>query len=637
MILKRFQSSHALTRNIGVIAHIDAGKTSVTERLLFNTGMTRRCGSVDNGDTVMDYLPEERERGITITAAAITLPWRQHKINLIDTPGHVDFTVEVERSLRVLEGAVMILDASKGVQAQTLTVWKQAMRYAVSPLIFVNKMDKVGADPFKVLSDVEEKLCRVPIPINWPTLDSHGSWTGELEDHLHTPSALELLAEHDLTLLEAFLENKPAPHDAIIKALGSDKLVPVLFGSAVRNIGVAQLLDAIVDFLPPPKRGVFSSLQALAFKVVFDPRRQQLLVYARIYSGALTKGSTLTNVNKGIVERVTKLMQVMADELVEIEEIPEGSVGIIMGLKHTATGDTLASAPEKTLALPGIKFQAPVCSVSIEAASPGEQAALDRGLELLQLEDPSIQVVANDSGQTILCGQGELHLEVAEGRLASVFGTKFSTGAVQVAMKEGLDAQIYGQDVVVDHFIDREVFGVKIVAGIKVTLSSNTGTWLRFSKSFDDNYKSAMEEGVRSALSTGPIQGYPVDLSTLTVTIKDAQIYPVTTVSACRLATSEAVRLALKQAVGSFKLSEPLACVVIETPAEFVGTITGNLFSARECLELEEQSSESGNIVLQAIVPMRTMLRYTTWLRTQSSGRASFSIEFSHYSMGKRS
>lgn len=630
LLLRFCHRKFHLLRNIGIIAHIDAGKTTTTERLIYRTGLTKRAGSVDNGDTVMDYLPEERERGITITSAAITLPWKVHRLNLIDTPGHVDFTVEVERSLRVMDGAVVILDASKGVQAQTLTVWRQARRHGLKSFIYINKMDKVGADLGKCLQDIRKHFDLEPILLNEPLFE--GEQFTNVKDTSGDDSVKEKIAQYDDEFLEKYVESVVDQVDVKsamkrITAKG-DEAIAVLIGSSAKDIGTENVLDAIVDFLPAPiMKESEKDFKALAFKVVFDPKRNGFLVYCRVYSGQFSaKKQGIFNLSKGGKrEQVGKIMQVMADEMIEIDSASAGQVVILTGLKHTATGDTLStSSDESQEVLEGIKVPSPVISVSLEAESPSSQDHLDKCLEIVQLEDPSVQVRTDKTtGQTILSGMGELHLEIIESRLSKEMKAQFNTGPIAIAYQEAF-VEVFGEfKKLLD--LDREVFGIKLKGSVVVTVSEGPEEIEIRGDGLDENVKESVRDAVSSAFGRGPIGGHRVQRN-CKILIEDLEF---STPNSAHVVVFEALQSLLNEAaeVGSIKLQEPLVKVEIDAPEQFIGDLTTDLFSGRRCVECE--SFGDGRIWARA--PLRKMLGYSSWLRSRTGGMAAFTMEASGY------
>jgi elongation factor G len=622
---RKYSSKSNLLRNIGIIAHIDAGKTTTTERLIYRAGLTKRAGSVDNGDTVMDYLPEERERGITITSAAITLPWREYRLNLIDTPGHVDFTVEVERSLRVMDGAVVILDASKGVQAQTLTVWRQALSHGLKSFIYINKMDKLGADLKKCLVDVKKHFGLEPILLNEPKFDGEEfKGVKTVEDDI----IKEQIAQYDDELLEKYVSGESLNQTDIKNALfriseNGKEAIAVLVGSSAQDIGTENLLNAIVDLLPPPNVQEDQDFKALAFKVVFDTKRNCFLVYCRIYSGELaSKRRSVFNSSKGKREQFGKIMQVMADEMIEIESANAGQVVILTGLKHTATGDTLSSSDDAKV-LDGIKVPSPVISVSLEAESPSSQDHLDKCLEIIQLEDPSARVQVNKTtGQTILSGMGELHLEILESRLRKEMKAQFNTGPVTIAFQE---AFIEGFEELTKALeVDREVFGIILKGSVSVKLFEGSES-LEIKGTFDEKVKELVKDAVSSAFGRGPIGGHRVQRN-CKILIEDLQF---STPNSAHVVIFEALQSLLREAAqsGLIVLQEPLVQVEIDSSEQFIGDLMTDLFSVRRCVECDNL----GNGRIFARASLRKMLGYSSWLRSRTGGMASFTMEASDY------
>ncbi len=611
---RRFSSS--LIRNIGIIAHVDAGKTTTTEKMILASGLIRRPGSVDSGDTVMDYLPEERERGITINSAAITVPWRGHQINIIDTPGHVDFTVEVERSLRVLDGVALILDYTKGIQAQTMTVWRQAERYKLPTIVFLNKIDKGGPNE-KCLLEVERQFNMKPVLLNRPVF-MNGNLKC-LEERIPNES-VEDLCQYDQELLEKYIETEAFSTQDIIEALKrtSQFTVPVLHGSASTGLGITPLLDAIINILPPPPPPESKEFTALAFKTVFDTKRNGFLNYCRIYDGQMVgKRSGLFNVSKGKQETSVQLMQVMADELIPLQQAETGQIVVITGLKYTATGDTLSTGKTIT-ALPGIRLPAPVIGVSIEAASLSDQDRLDEALRIIQLEDPSVTVLHDqETGQTLLQGMGELHLEIIQKRLRNELKAKFSCGPIQIGYKE-----VMFENVKTTLAVNKEIFGVKITGEIEVSVKADEQqNGLKFLHC-DHSIAKFLEDGVLSALSRGPIKGFPVEKRAQITISKIAYNTP----EACRTLAFEAFKSVLQRA--NVKLHEPIVSVDLEVPAEHTGTITSDLFSVRSCIDFCVLDSFKDDLKrIRFTAPLERMLGYSTWLRTQTSGTGSFVMQ----------
>jgi len=664
-------------RNIGIIAHIDAGKTTVTERILFYTGRTYKVGEVDEGTAVMDWMAQERERGITITAAATTCHWQEHRINIIDTPGHVDFTAEVERSLRVLDGGVVVLDAVAGVEAQSETVWRQADRYGVPRICFINKMDRVGADFNHTVSMIEERLRAKAMPLQLPwgeenqfkgviDLVDNRAWLfsddmnaprvespipeekGE-EVNRHRQSLIEQLAENDDQLMLLYVEGgeiKSSEIKAAIRRLTSaNRIVPVLCGSALKNKGVQYLLDAIVDYLPSPldvppvnvidlqtgeadvrQTSDDAPFSALAFKVVADPFMGRL-VYFRVYSGKVKAGMQVLNSSKGRKERLGRLILMHANRREEIEETDTGSIAATLGLKDTFTGDTLC-APASPVLLEAIRFPEPVLSMVVEPKSKADQDRLGEAMNKLSEEDPTFKVRTDkETGQTLISGMGELHLEVLIDRMLREFNVKVNVGKPQVAYKETITvpAEIEGR--FIRQFGGRGQYGhvwlklepVERGSGFRFVDKVRGGT-------VPKEYIPAVEAGVREALETGVVAGYPiVDVK---VTLFDGSYHEV---DSSDLAFKMAGSIALKHGVRKANpiLLEPIMKLEVVMPAEFLGDVIGDLNSRRGHIEGIETHGET--CVVRALVPLAEIFGYATILRSLSQGRATYSLEFNCY------
>ena len=690
------------TRDIGIMAHIDAGKTTTTERILFYTGITHRIGEVHDGAAVMDYMEQEQERGITITAAATTCQWGDYRINIIDTPGHVDFTVEVERSLRVLDGAVAVFDAVSGVEPQSETVWRQADRYGVPRLAFVNKLDRVGATLELTVNMLRERLGAHPlvsqIPIGFegdfegvidlltmeairfsgehgetversPVADPVAGLAGDYAERAaEARSALiEALAEVDEEIEEAFLadEGGELPIDALQAAMRrvtiANKAVVVLCGSALKNKGVQPLLDAVIDYLPSPRdlppvqahevddedklvqrRPIHGDpLLALAFKVLFDPHRGPL-VFFRVYSGRLKLKDALLNVNKGKKERVNRLLQIHANKTTEVDEVSVGDIAAAVGLKFTSTGDTLIKGDDKQkIMLGGMKIPDPVIFRAIEARTAADQSALDEALNRFTREDPSFAVRSDvESGQTLVCGQGELHLEVIIDRLDREYRLKPHVGKPQVAYRETI-----GKGVTEDLEYDRDAGGKRQYARVKLQiemrdLGSGNEVLLELPKNPDGSdilpkhYIAAIKEGIEDGFTRGPLLGYPlldVGVRVVDVTMSDTD----SSESAFRAAAAMAFMQGTEKAAP--KLLEPTMTVEVVVPEDFTGAVHSDLNTRRGRVTGlgpapgQSESKGSGAQLVSAEVPLAEMVGYATSLRSATQGRAVYTMRFSHY------
>jgi elongation factor G len=664
-------------RNIGIIAHIDAGKTTVTERILFHTGRTYKVGEVDEGTAVMDWMAQERERGITITAAATTCHWQEHRINIIDTPGHVDFTAEVERSLRVLDGGVVVLDAVSGVEAQSETVWRQADRYGVPRVCFINKMDRVGADFHHTVSMIEERLQAKAIPVQLPwgqesqfkgviDLIDNKAWL--FSDDVNVPrvespvpeeekeevarqrqSMIERLAENDDHLMLLYVEGGEIQNEQIKAAIRrltvANRIVPVLCGSALRNKGVQLLLDAIVDYLPSPldippvpvvdlqtgekdvrQASDEAPFSALAFKVVADPFMGRL-VYFRVYSGKIKAGMRVLNSSKGRKERLGRLILMHANRREEIEETDTGSIAATLGLKDTFTGDTLCD-PARPVLLEAIRFPEPVLSMVVEPKSKADQDKLGEAMNKLSEEDPTFKVRTDqETGQTLISGMGELHLEVLIDRMLREFNVKVRVGKPQVAYKETITIPVEIEGRFIRQFGGRGQYGhvwLKLEPGER-------GSGFRFvdqvrGGAIPKEYISAVEDGVSEALESGVVAGYPiVDIK---ATLFDGSYHEV---DSSDLAFKMAGSIALKDGVSKASpiLLEPIMKLEVVMPAQFLGDVIGDLNSKRGHIEGIETHGET--CVVRALVPLAETFGYATILRSLSQGRATYSLEFYCY------
>ena len=666
------------TRNIGIMAHIDAGKTTTTERILYYTGITYKIGEVDEGTATMDWMVQEQERGITITSAATTCFWRDHRINIIDTPGHVDFTVEVERSLRVLDGAIAVFCSVGGVEPQTETVWRQADKYRVPRIAFVNKMDRVGADFFRVVRMIQDRLGAHPLPIQLPIgAEDHFKgivdlvqmeavlWDEEspgakyriepIPEDLrglaqeHREKLLEKLADCDESIMEQYLEGREIPAEELRRAIrkaGLDlKLVPVLCGAAFRNKGVQLLLDAVLDYLPspldvPPVKGKHPVSQkdeeraprddapfsALAFKIMTDPF-VGTLTFFRVYSGALFSGSSIYNSSKGKRERIGRLLKMHANKREEIKEVYAGDIAAAVGLRNASTGDTLCEETHPVL-LESIEFPEPVISIAIEPKSKADQEKLGLSLQKLTVEDPSFRVRTDEeTGQTIISGMGELHLEIIVDRLLREFNVGANVGKPQVAYKETIRRAVEHEGKFIRQTGGRGQYGhvyLKVEpqpagAGFEFVDAVKGGAIPR-------EYIPAVEDGVEEALESGPLAGYPmVDVK---VTLLDGSYHEV---DSSEIAFKIAGSLAYKEAVGKARpvLLEPIMAVEVVVPEEFMGEVIGDISSRRG--KVIGMDSRPAAQVIEARVPLAEMFGYATDLRSMTQGRATYTMQFSHY------
>ncbi len=666
------------TRNIGIMAHIDAGKTTTTERILYYTGVTYKMGEVDEGTAVMDWMVQEQERGITITSAATTCFWQDHRINIIDTPGHVDFTIEVERSLRVLDGAVALFDSVAGVEPQSETVWRQADKYGVPRIAFMNKMDRVGADFHMSVNSMIERLGANPVPIHIPigsedkfrgpidlvrmkaiyfddeTLGAKYN-EGDIPDQLmpyareYREKMLEALADVDDTLLEKFLSKEEIGADEIKSAIRKGtiemKLTPVFCGSAFRNKCIQLLLDSIIDYLPspldiPPVEGVVPDngskvtrhadenepFSALAFKVMTDPFVGQL-TFIRVYSGVLSAGSYVYNSTKDIKERVGRLLKMHANKREEIKEVSAGDIAAVVGLRNTLTGDTLCDE-KNPIFLGSMEFPEPVMSVAIEPKTKADHEKLSQSLNKLAQEDPSFKVSFNeDTGQTIISGMGELHLEIIVDRLLREFKVSASVGKPQVAYKETIRSVSKAEGKYVRQSGGRGQYG-------HVFLEVNPledGEGFEFVNAIvggviPREYIPAVEKGVREATYRGILAGYPV--VDIKATLYDGSYHDVdSSEMAFKIAGSIAFREAAKKAHPV--LLEPFMSVEVVTPEEYLGDVIGDLNSRRGKIQSIDRRGNAQVIKLQA--PLSEMFGYATDLRSKTQGRATYTMQFKHY------
>jgi len=666
-------------RNIGIMAHIDAGKTTTTERILFYAGRIHKMGEVHEGAATMDWMVQEKERGITITSAATTANWRDHAINIIDTPGHVDFTVEVERSLRVLDGAVAVFDAVAGVEPQSETVWRQADRYGVPRIAFINKMDRIGADFYTSLGSIRSRLGARAVPIQLP-IGSEAGFKGYVDllsreavlytDDLGTKSTesldipadmtdlvskyrhdlVEAVADFDDNVMHKYLEEQDITEEEIKEALraGTVKgvLVPVLCGAALRNRGVQPILDAVVDYLPSPadvpavegkhpKTGALEVREhddnepfaALAFKIQMDPQGVGKLTFFRVYSGRLKAGSSVMNASTGRRERIGRILRMHAIRREDVDEIFTGDIAAAVGLKSTTTGDTLCDESHPIL-LESITFPEPVISVAIEPKTKADQEKLGMALQRLSEEDPTFKVHTDDeTGQTIIEGMGELHLEIIIDRLLREFRVDANQGKPQVAYKETVRRPAKG----VGRFV-RQTGGKGQYGHAEVDVRpGERGSGFVFEDKITQariprEYIPAIEKGIREALQSGVAAGYPV--VDIAVTLVDGSYHPVdSSEMAFQVAGSMAVKDGMHKAQPY--LLEPIMKVDVVMPEEYLGDVMGDLASRRGHILGMEGRGTSQNV--RAHVPLAEMFGYATELRSMTSGRATYSMEFSHY------
>jgi elongation factor G len=668
------------TRNIGIMAHIDAGKTTTTERILYYTGRTYKIGEVHEGAATMDWMEQEQERGITITSAATTAEWDGHRINIIDTPGHVDFTVEVERSLRVLDGAIALFDSVAGVEPQSETVWRQADKYGVPRIAYINKMDRIGADFEKGVQTMVERLGAHPVPIQLP-IGAEAAFEGIVDlvkmmaivykDELGTEQEeidvpaeladaaaaarehlLEEVSHYDDGLLELILEEAEISQErlkqAIRKATLSTKLTPVLCGSSFKNKGVQPLLDAVVDYLPspldvPPVTGLEPSkaeqeqqierkpddaepFAALGFKIMADPYVGKL-TYFRVYSGKLEAGSRVLNVNTGRTERIGRILMMHANDREEVSEVYAGDIAAAVGIKQVVTGDTLA-APDQPIRLETIEFPEPVIKVAVEPKTKVDQEKMSIALGRLAEEDPTFQVRTNEeTGQTEISGMGELHLEVLVDRMKREWGVEANVGRPQVSYREtvrGTAQNVEGKFV-------RQTGGSGQFGVVFINMEPAPGEGFDFVNkikggAIPTEFIPAVEKGVEEALETGVRAGYPmVDVR---VTLIDGKYHDV---DSSEIAYKVAGSIACKEAAKRSKpvLLEPIFAVEVVTPEDFLGTVIGDLSSRRGRVEGQEQRGNA--LAIAARVPLSEMFGYATDLRSNTQGRANYTMQFEGY------
>lgn len=665
-------------RNIGIVAHIDAGKTTTTERILYYTGVSYKIGEVHEGTATMDWMEQERERGITITSATTTCFWNDHRINIIDTPGHVDFTIEVERSLKVLDGAVVVFDCVGGVEPQTETVWRQADRYEVPRMCFVNKMDRVGADFYKVVEQVKERLNANPVCLQIPWFDGDefkgivdlikmkmALWDGESlgskyefhdipEDLKATADSyreqlIEGLADHSEEIMELYLNGEDVPEEKIKEEIRKQtiaiQIVPVMCGSAFKNKGVQLLLDAVVDIMPaptdlPPVKGLNpdtdeedardpdenAPFSALAFKILTDPFVGQL-TYVRLYSGKMSSGSTVYNSTRKKREKIGRLLRMHADKREDIKENVAGGIVAAVGLKNTVTGDTLCDEA-KPIVLESLHVADPVISIAIEPKSKADQEKLGLSLNKLALEDPSFKIKYDDeTGQTVISGMGELHLEIIVDRLGREFNVESNVGAPQVAYRETIT-----KDADIENKFIRQTGGRGQYGHVKMRVRPlERGEGFKFIDEIKGGvipkeYIPAVEKGIVEAMETGVVSGYPV--VDVEVVLYDGSFHEV---DSSEIAFKICGSQAFKEAVNKSKpvILEPVMSLEVVVPDDFMGTVIGDLSSRRGRVSNTEMRGS-----MQAIkgeTPLGEMFGYATNLRSMTEGRGTFTMEFSNY------
>ena len=670
----------AKVRNIGIMAHIDAGKTTTTERILYYTGINYKIGEVHEGGATMDWMEQEQERGITITSAATTCHWHDHQINIIDTPGHVDFTVEVERSLRVLDGAVAVFDGVAGVEPQSETVWRQADRYGVPRICFVNKMDRVGAEFHRCVEMIESRLGAVPLALQIP-IGSEGDFRGVIDlvemralvwpldtklgesyDVEEIPSThveaarewrdrlVETVAENDDDIMMMYLEGEEPPVDelkaAIRRGTLGAKFAPILTGTAFKNKGVQPMLDAVVDYLPSPldidgveghkpgdesvtmlrKPEVDEPLSALAFKIMSDPHLGKL-TYVRIYSGTMKAGSQVLNSSKERKERIGKIYRMHANKREEIPTAGAGDIVAVMGLKDTTTGNTLCE-PGHPVVLESMTFPAPVISVAIEPKTKSDQEKLGTAIQRLAEEDPTFQVRTDEeTGQTIISGMGELHLEVLVDRMQREFGVEATVGKPQVAYRETITKEVKN----VEYRHIKQSGGSGQFAVVKIDMEPNPGGGYEFEDKISGGkipreYINPTNQGLQSSLDNGVLAGYPtVDVK---VSLVDGQYHDV---DSSEMAFKIAGQMAFRKAAEMAKpvLMEPLMSVEVVTPEEYMGDVMGDLSSRRG--RIGSMEARGNTQVVNAAVPLSEMFGYSTDLRSRTQGRATYTMQFSEY------
>jgi elongation factor G len=667
-----------LMRNIGIIAHIDAGKTTTTERVLFYTGKTHRIGSVDDGTTVTDWMAQERERGITITAAAITANWGEYQINIIDTPGHIDFTAEVQRSLRVLDGGVVVFDGVQGVEPQSETVWRQADRYQVPRICFINKLDRVGADFYRAVNSIKERLGANPLPLQLPIgreaefkaivdlfkmvaiywVDDLGLTMEEREipaEMLDEAKAaretlVERIAESDDDLTHRFLEGEVLPVEelkaALRKATIAGKIVPVLCGSSLKNKGVQPMLDAVIDFLPSPAEVLAVNgtnpdtgeveprsanddepFCALVFKIVADPYVGRL-AYFRVYSGVVEVGETMQNSTKRRKERLGRVLRMYADRREELTEVRAGDIGATLGLKDSFTGDTLCD-PDNPIVLEAISFPDPVIEIAIEPKTASDQDKMGEALRRLAEEDPTFRVRSDENtGQTLIAGMGELHLEVLVDRMLREYRVQANVGRPKVAYRETITKAVKMQGRFVRQSGGRGQYGdVVLELEPRAKGEGNEFENAIIGGTVPKEYIPAIEKGAREAMEAGVLAGYP--MVDVLVRLVDGSYHEV---DSNEMAFKIAASMAVKDGALKAKpvLLEPVMKVEVTVPDEYTGDVMGNISARRG--QIEGMDPRAGNAqAIRAHVPLANMFGYATDLRSSTQGRGTFTMELEHY------
>ena len=666
-----------MVRNIGIAAHIDAGKTTTSERILFFTGMSHKIGEVHEGAATMDWMEQERERGITITSAATTCFWNEHQINLIDTPGHVDFTIEVERSMRVLDGAISVFCSVGGVQPQSETVWRQANKYHVPRIVFVNKMDRVGANFYNVEQQIKDRLKANPVPIQipigaedtfkgvidlvqmraltWddtkgPGMPDVGEIPADLQEKAEEYRAklIEAIAESDENLMEKYFAGEELSVDEIKRGIKKGCLdlaiIPMLCGTAFKNKGIQPLLDAVVDYLPAPdevpdikgqyedgKEVQISSTDdgefaGLGFKIMTDPFVGQL-TFVRVYRGVLESGSYVLNTGKGKKERIGRLLRMHSNKREEIKELYAGEIGAIVGLKDTLTGDTLASEKDKVI-LERMEFPDPVISVAVEPKTKADQEKMGIALQKLAQEDPSFRVATDEeSGQTIISGMGELHLEIIVDRMLREFKVEAEVGQPQVAYRETIRKTVEQEYKYAKQSGGRGQYG-HVYLRLEPLEPGSGYEFVNDIKggAIPKEYIPAVDKGCQEALQSGVLAGYPVE--DVKVTVFDGSYHEVdSSEMAFKLAASMGFKEGARKA-GAVIL-EPIMKVEVETPEEYMGDVIGDLNKRRG--QVNNMGERGGNKVIDAFCPLAQMFGYSTDLRSQTQGRATYSMEFDHY------